>query len=80
MATPLIELKDLAKDFAGIQVLKGISLSFERGEVHGLLGENTKSIDDVAIRYPDGAVKGKPDRVRLRFETAYMQLASEGKL
>ena len=40
MATPLIELRDLAKDFAGIQVLKGISLSFERGEVHGLLGEN----------------------------------------
>ncbi|MEH2702266.1 MULTISPECIES: sugar ABC transporter ATP-binding protein [Rhizobium] len=40
METPLIELKDLAKDFAGIQVLKGISLSFERGEVHGLLGEN----------------------------------------
>jgi NitT/TauT family transport system substrate-binding protein len=47
---------------------------------HGLLGESTKSIEDVAIRYPDGAVKGKPDRVRLRFETAYMQLASEGKL
>jgi NitT/TauT family transport system substrate-binding protein len=47
---------------------------------HGLLGESTKSIEDVAIRYPDGAVTGKPDRVRLRFETAYMQLASEGKL
>lgn len=47
---------------------------------HGLLGENTKSIDEVAIRYPDASVQGKADRVRLRFETAYMQAASEGKL
>ena len=47
---------------------------------HGLLGENTKSVDEVAIRYPDATVQGKADRVRLRFETAYMQAASEGKL
>jgi NitT/TauT family transport system substrate-binding protein len=47
---------------------------------HGLLGESTKSIDEVAIRYPDGSIQGKGDRVRLRFETAYMQLANEGKL
>ena len=47
---------------------------------HGLLGESTKSMDEVAIRYPDGAVEGKADRVRLRFETAYMQAAGEGKL
>ena len=47
---------------------------------HGLLGENTKSVDEVAIRYPDASVQGKADRVRLRFETAYMQAASEGKL
>jgi NitT/TauT family transport system substrate-binding protein len=47
---------------------------------HGLLGDGTRSPDDVAIRYPDGAIQGKPDRVRLRFETAYMRLASEGKL
>jgi NitT/TauT family transport system substrate-binding protein len=47
---------------------------------HGLLGENTKSTDDVAICYPDGAVQGKPDRVRLRFETTYMKLAAESKL
>jgi NitT/TauT family transport system substrate-binding protein len=47
---------------------------------HGLLGENTKSPDDVAIRYSDSTVQGKPDRVRLRFETAYMQLSSAGQL
>lgn len=40
MAAPLIELRDLRKDFSGVHVLKGISLTFERGEIHGLLGEN----------------------------------------
>lgn len=40
MAGPLLELRDLRKDFNGVHVLKGISLAFEQGEIHGLLGEN----------------------------------------
>jgi ABC-type sugar transport system ATPase subunit len=36
----LIALRDLRKDFSGVHVLKGISLTFEQGEIHGLLGEN----------------------------------------
>ena len=47
---------------------------------HGLLGENTKSPDEVAVRYADGTVQGKPDRVRLRFDPVYMQLAAGSKL
>ena len=47
---------------------------------HGLLGSNTRSVDDVAIGYPDGTVQGKPDRVRLRYELSYMKMAAEGKL
>jgi NitT/TauT family transport system substrate-binding protein len=47
---------------------------------HGLLGNNTKSVDDVAIKYPDGTVQGKPDRVRLTFDHSYMGLAAQGKL
>ena len=47
---------------------------------HGLLGSNTKSVDDVAIGYPDGTVQGKPDRVRLRYELSFMKMAAEGKL
>ena len=47
---------------------------------HGLLGVDTKSVDDVAIRYPDGSVQGKPDRVRLQFDASYMQMAGERKL
>jgi len=45
---------------------------------HGLLGTNTKSVDDVAIKFPDGTVHGKPDRVRLTFDQNYMQLAAQG--
>ena len=47
---------------------------------HGLLGENTKSPDDVAVRYPDGTIQGKRDRVRMDFDISYMKLAAEGKL
>src|SRR5229473_429271 len=47
---------------------------------HGLLGEKTKSADDVAVQFPDGSALGKPDRIRFRFNTTYMQLAAQGKL
>ncbi len=47
---------------------------------HGLLGKNVSSVDDVAIKYPDGSVQGKQDRVRLSFDTAFMQMAAESKL
>jgi NitT/TauT family transport system substrate-binding protein len=47
---------------------------------HGLLGSNNKSADDVAIGFPDDSVQGKPDRVRLRFDSGYMQTAAQGKL
>lgn len=47
---------------------------------HGLLGEKTKSADDVAIQFSDGSVLGKRERVRFRFSTDYMQQAADGKL
>ena len=47
---------------------------------HALLGQNIQSVDDVAILYPDGSIQGKKDRVRLRVDAAYMQLAAQGKL
>ena len=47
---------------------------------HGLLGAQTKSVDDVAIQYPDGQVQGKADRVRLKFSNEFMQMAAHGKL
>jgi NitT/TauT family transport system substrate-binding protein len=47
---------------------------------HQLLGQNVASADDVAIRYPDGSVQGKGDRVRLRIDSSYMRMAEQGRL
>src|SRR5258708_8344479 len=44
---------------------------------HGLLGEKTASVDDAAIRYPDGSIHGKPDHLRLPFETPFMHMSSQ---
>jgi len=47
---------------------------------HKLLGDGTTAVDDVGIRFADGTALGKPERVRLRFVSTYLQLAAEGKL
>jgi NitT/TauT family transport system substrate-binding protein len=47
---------------------------------HGLLGDKTKSPDDVAIQFPDKSTLGKPERIRFRFNLDYMQMAADGKL
>ncbi|HEY4085282.1 MAG TPA: putative urea ABC transporter substrate-binding protein [Bryobacteraceae bacterium] len=47
---------------------------------HHLLGADTKSVDDVAISYPDRSIQGNKGRVRLKFDLSYMQMAAQGKL
>lgn len=36
----LVELRGIEKEFSGTKVLKGVDLTFRRGEVHGLIGVN----------------------------------------
>jgi NitT/TauT family transport system substrate-binding protein len=70
-----------AADFGGSSDLKAkMALVRQFCFEHGLLGTQTKAVDDVAIQYPDGQVQGKADRVRLKFVNEYMQLAAQGKL
>jgi NitT/TauT family transport system substrate-binding protein len=70
-----------AVDFGGSEELKQkMALVRQFCFDHNLLGSNTKSVDDVAIAYPDGTVQGKKDRIRLKFDLTYMRLAAEGKL
>ncbi len=47
---------------------------------HGLLGEGVTSEDAVSVIYPDGAVQGAAENVKLRFDANYMQMAAEGTL
>ncbi len=37
---PFVEVRGISKFFGDVQVLTDVSLSFRRGEVHGLIGEN----------------------------------------
>ena len=39
-ATPAVELHDVSKNYGGVQALKGVSLTVERGEVVAVLGPN----------------------------------------
>jgi Fe-S cluster assembly ATP-binding protein len=40
MAAPLLEVKDLHVEVDGKEILKGLSLRVERGEVHAIMGPN----------------------------------------
>jgi NitT/TauT family transport system substrate-binding protein len=62
------------------QLKKTMELVRQFCALHGLLGEKIGSADEVAIRFPDGSIEGKPDRVRLRFDVSYIQMAAGGKL
>lgn len=38
--TPILELRNISKRFGNVEANKNISLSFNKGEIHALLGEN----------------------------------------
>ncbi len=79
--TALFATPKSATDFTTSPVLKQkMDLVRQFCFAHGLLGKGTKSVDDVAIAYPDGSVQGRKDRVKLRFEAAYMKAAQQGTL
>src|SRR5262245_14842769 len=37
---PVLELRDIVKDFPGVRALDGVSFDLAAGEIHGLCGEN----------------------------------------
>ncbi|MFI0420066.1 sugar ABC transporter ATP-binding protein [Spongiactinospora sp. 9N601] len=39
-AAPLIQVRGLAKTYGAIRALRGVDVSFRRGEIHGLVGAN----------------------------------------
>jgi inositol transport system ATP-binding protein len=40
MSAPVLEIRNVHKQFPGVKALDGVQLKVERGEVHALLGEN----------------------------------------
>lgn len=64
----------------GPGVIKTMDLVRKFSFDHGLLGEGAKTADAVGIEFPGGKTLGNAKSVRMRFDSAYMQLAAEGKL
>ncbi len=40
MDTPILEMKNITKEFPGVKALDNVSFRVTRGEIHGLVGEN----------------------------------------
>ena len=40
MTVPILEACDVDKRYGGVHALRGVWLGFERGMIHGLVGEN----------------------------------------
>jgi ribose transport system ATP-binding protein len=87
---PLLEARNVSKGFPGVVALSGVSVAFERGEVHGLVGENGAGKSTLlkifaGIYAPDeGAVlwdgepvtfKVPPDAVKLGIELIPQELS-----
>ena len=47
---------------------------------HGILGDAAPSPEFVGIAFPDGSVFGDEANVKLRFDTSFMKMASDGML
>lgn len=40
MASVILEMKDIVKEFPGVRALNHVNLKVETGEIHALVGEN----------------------------------------
>ena len=59
MTAPVLELRGVAKQFAGVRALDGVSLTIEAGEIHCLAGENGSGKSTLikivsGVNQPDG--------------------------
>lgn len=47
---------------------------------HGLLGDNSRTVNDVGIIYPDGTVYGDKKNIKMRYVDTFLSEAAEGKI
>jgi ABC-type sugar transport system ATPase subunit len=73
MSTPIIELRDIGKQFPGVRALDGVSFDVLPGEVHALLGENGAG-KSTLIKIMTGAYR--PDQGSILIEGRPVEISS----
>jgi len=75
MAEPILRMTDIVKEFSGVRALDGVSLTVDRGAVHGIVGENgagkSTLMKVLSGVYPHGSFDG-----RIEFEGKEMEFRS----
>src|SRR6187401_994111 len=60
---PLLEMKNIVKEFPGVRALDGVSFTLEEGEFHALVGENSAGkstlMKVLSGVYPTGTYDGE---------------------
>jgi ABC-type histidine transport system ATPase subunit len=83
---PIVELSDIHKSFGGLEVLKGISMTANEGEVVALIGSSGSGKSTLLrctnmLEVPDkGTVTVAGEEIRLRGEAPFRHIADEGQI
>ena len=64
---PVLELREIVKDYPGIRALDHVSMIFGKGEIHGLLGENGAG-KSTLIKILAGVVKADDGKIFMHGE------------
>jgi rhamnose transport system ATP-binding protein len=75
---PLLSAESIAKSYAGVQALRGVSLELRPGEVHALVGENGAG-KSTLIKIIAGAVKADSGRLTVEGRAVSHQSPAHAK-
>jgi simple sugar transport system ATP-binding protein len=64
MTSPLLEMRDIVKEYRGVAALRNINFDLQRGEVHAIVGENGAG-KSTLVKILSGAVTPTQGEIRL---------------